>query len=59
MRPILLTALIVVALPLQASALPTSMTPSLTYPQSGTFCGFMTLCSDAADPAPVEEQDEN
>lgn len=47
MRPFIIAAMLTVSLPIQATAqmMPTA-TPT-TYPEAGTFCGFLTLCTQS------------
>lgn len=52
MRPLILSTLIVLASLTQAPAQTAMPMPPSTYPDSGTFCGFMTLCDKAAAPKP-------
>lgn len=44
MRPLILTALLVLANPVQLVAQTMLILPQTTYPEEGTFCGFLTLC---------------
>ena len=48
MKEIALTILIAVALesPAQAQTVPSM--PTLSYPEQGVFCGFMTMCTPKA-----------
>ena len=48
MREIVLAALIVVASQVPAVALEMPTMPPSTYPESGTFCGFLQPCTPKA-----------
>jgi hypothetical protein len=50
MRALILTLLIVFANFTQAAAQTMPTMPLATYPEPGTFCGFLTLCPNAAAP---------
>lgn len=47
MRALILTAMIVFANFTQVAAQTAPIAPPSTYPVSGTFCGFLTLCPKA------------
>lgn len=47
MRPLILTALLMIAPVTQATAQSMPNMPNTTYPQPGTFCGLFTLCPKA------------
>lgn len=51
MRPLIITVLIVFANLAQVAAQTIPTMPPSTYPEPGTFCGFLTLCPKAAAPA--------
>jgi len=46
MRPLILSFFIVLGGLVEVSAMPTVVSVPTTYPEPGTFCGFMTLCPD-------------
>jgi hypothetical protein len=50
MRALILTVLIVFANLTQAAAQTMPTLPTLSYPETGTFCGFLTLCPKAVSP---------
>ena len=51
MRSLILTVLIVFATLTEVTAQPMPTLPPSTYPEAGTFCGFLTLCPKAVVPA--------
>ena len=52
MRSFILATLLVFASLTQVPAQTAMPMPPSTYPDSGTFCGFMTLCDKAKAPKP-------
>ncbi|PJI86468.1 hypothetical protein BC777_2838 [Yoonia maricola] len=44
MRALIITILVIFATFTQASAQTIPVTPTLTYPEPGTFCGLLKLC---------------
>lgn len=52
MRTLLIATTLSLALVPAVQANPLTITPSVTMPEPGTFCGFLTLCeAEVAKPA--------
>ena len=47
MRPLVFTLLISLTIPATVAAQHMPTTPPSTFPETGSFCGFLTLCPKA------------